>query len=106
MDAAIAARLNRLVQMTQMHQQDAEMERDTVKELISDISHQIRTPLSNIMLYAGLLKEQLPGQEAGQLADRIIKQSDKLDFFMKELIKSSYAEQKMITVRPQRIYGY
>ncbi len=103
MDAAIAARLNRLVQMTQMHQQDAEMDRDTVKELISDISHQIRTPLSNIMLYAGLLKEQLSGQEAGQLADRIIKQSDKLDFFMKELIKSSYAEQKMITVRPQRI---
>ncbi len=41
MDAAVVVRLNRMVQITKMHQKDAEKERDTVKALISDISHQV-----------------------------------------------------------------
>ncbi len=103
MDAAVAARLNRMVQITKTHQKDAEKERDTVKALISDISHQVRTPLTNIMLYTGLLKEQPLCSDALHLADKLQKQSDKLDFFMKELVKSAYTEQEMIAVRPCRV---
>ena len=54
MDAAVTERLNRVVRISRMHQEKAERERDTIKSLISDISHQVRTPLSGIMLYAGL----------------------------------------------------
>ena len=59
MDSAISERLNRIVEMTGLQKEKAEEERDTVKSLISDLSHQIRTPLANITLYTGLLKEEL-----------------------------------------------
>lgn len=103
MDAAVVERLNRVVQISGMNQGKAERERDTIKSLISDISHQVRTPLTNIMLYVGLLKEQELDGDSMLLVDKIQKQSDKLDFFMKELIKSSYAEQEMISIHPEMI---
>lgn len=38
-------------------------EKDTIKELISDISHQTKTPIANILLYGQLLQEQpLPAE--------------------------------------------
>lgn len=103
MDAAVTERLNRIVQTAGMNQGKAEQERDIIKSLISDISHQVRTPLANIMLYAGLLQEQDLDSSALRLAGKIIKQSDKLDFFMKELVKSSYAESEMISIHPEMI---
>lgn len=103
MDAAITQRLNRLLQIAEMHKKQAETERDTIKALISDISHQIRTPLSNIMLYIELLKEQTLEKNIEGLADKIQKNSEKLDFFMKELIHSSYVEQEMIVLHPQMV---
>lgn len=103
MDAAITQRLNRLLQIAGMHKEQAELERDTIKALISDISHQVRTPLSNIMLYIELLREQALEKDIEVLADKIQKNSEKLDFFMKELVKSSYVEQEMILVHPQMV---
>lgn len=103
MDAAITQRLNRLLQIAGMHKEQAELERDTIKALISDISHQVRTPLSNIMLYIELLREQALEKNIEGLADKIQKNSEKLDFFMKELVKSSYVEQEMILVHPKMV---
>lgn len=101
MDAAIVERLNRVVQISGMNQEKAEKERDTIKSLISDVSHQVRTPLTNIMLYVGLLQEQDLDENTMLLIEKIQKQSIKLDFFMKELVKSSYAEQEIISIHPE-----
>ena len=103
LDAAITERLNRIVQISSMQKSNAEEERDVVKSLISDISHQVRTPLSNIMLYVGLLKEANLDDKALALADKIESNSEKLEFFMKELIKTSYTEQEIITIYPQKL---
>ena len=101
MDTAVTERLNRVVQISRMNQGKAEKERDIIKSLISDISHQVRTPLTNIMLYVGLLKEQDLDNDTMLLVDKIGKQSEKLEFFMKELVRSSYAEQEMISIYPK-----
>lgn len=100
MDSAISERLNRIVEMTGLQKEKAEEERDTVKSLISDLSHQIRTPLANITLYTGLLKEELAEEKVLRLADKIEKNAEKLEFYMRELIRSSYAEQQLISVNP------
>lgn len=100
-DAAVVERLNRVVQIAEMNQGNAEREKELMQSFISDISHQIRTPLANIMLYVGLLQEQNVEQDTRLLIDKIQKQSDKLDFFMKELVQSSYAEQAMIALHPE-----
>ncbi|MDO4322205.1 MAG: HAMP domain-containing sensor histidine kinase [Lachnospiraceae bacterium] len=115
LDDAIRDRLNRVVQISGMQRDEAQKERDAVKSLISDISHQVRTPLSNILLYSELLEETLQSScahispaakdlsAAGQMAAKIRQQSEKLDFFIRELTRSSYAEQEMISITPQQV---
>ena len=102
LDSAISERLNRIVEISNRQKEAAEQERDTIKSLLSNISHQIRGPLANITLYAGLLKEECEGSSF-RLADKIEKNAEKLEFFMKELLKSSYAEQEMISVNPENV---
>ena len=101
MDSAIADRLNKLLRSSSMGKERAYQDRDRIKSLISDISHQIRTPLSNIMLYTGLLQEKKLDGQSRMLADQIQGQAEKLDFFMKELIRSSSMETDMIVVSPR-----
>lgn len=101
MDSAITERLSRIVEISRLQKQVAEEERDVVKSLITNISHQIRTPLANITLYTGLLKERINDSESTRLADKIENNAGKLNFFMKELLKSSYAEQEIIAVSPK-----
>ena len=103
LDAAVTERLNRVIQIQKMDKGRAEKERDSVKSLISDISHQVRTPLSNIMLYTQLLNEKELDKDVSYLIGKIRKQSDKLDFFIKELVKSSYMEQEIINVSKEMI---
>ena len=103
LDSAISERLNRIVEISNMQKEVAEQERDTIQSLLSNISHQIRTPLANITLYAGLLKEEVNESTSFRLADKIEKNAEKLEFFMKELLKSSYAEQEIISVNPKII---
>lgn len=98
--SAIDERLERLAYISQDRKEKAANERDAIKSLVSDISHQVRTPLSNIMLYSGLLYERDLDIETRLLASKIHKQAGKLDFFMKELVKSSYTSKQMVTLHP------
>ena len=43
LDSAISERLNRIVEISNMQKEVAEQERNTIKSLLSNISHQIRT---------------------------------------------------------------
>lgn len=101
MDSAIADRLNKLLRSSSTGKERAYQDRDRIKSLISDISHQIRTPLSNIMLYTGLLQEKKLDGQSRMLSDQIQEQAEKLDFFMKELVRLSYMETDMIVVSPR-----
>lgn len=103
LDSAISDRLNRIMKISRMQKEIAEKERDTVKSLITNINHQIKTPLANITLYTGLLKEQINDAKSMRLAGKIENNAMKLSFFMKELLKSSYAEQEIISVSPKII---
>ena len=103
LNSAISERLNRIVEISSMQKEVAEQERDIIKSLLSNISHQIRTPLANITLYAGLLKDELSESSSFRLADKIEKNAEKLEFSMKELLKSPYAEQEIISVNPKII---
>ncbi len=103
LDSAISERLNRIVEISRMQKEVAEQERDIIKSLLSNISHQIRTPLANITLYAGLLEDELSESSSFRLADKIEKNAEKLEFFINELLKSSYAEQEIICVNPKII---
>lgn len=101
MDAAVSERLRRILEIAGMHKEKGWKERDVVQSLISDITHQVRTPLTNIMLYTGFLQEKEKDGETAVLIDKISQASFKLDFFMRQLVKSSYAEREIIALSPK-----
>lgn len=77
-------------------------ERNRIKALVADISHQTRTPVANILLYAQLLEEQPNlSPEARNLAIHITSQSEKLGFLVQALVKTSCLETGIITVFPR-----
>lgn len=77
-----------------------ELERQKLKELVSDISHQTKTPISNILLYTQLLQEQSLDGQTRQLVDEIQKQSEKLEFLIQSLVKTSRLETGTFQLSP------
>lgn len=101
MDAAIVDRVKKIMERVSIRQERAEEERDAVKQLISDIAHQVRTPLSNITLYSELLEESLENEHDKKLARIVSQNAETLTFHLEELLKASYAEQEMFVVHPE-----
>lgn len=75
-------------------------EKDGIKTLIADISHQTKTPISNILLYSQLLKE-IPDLADNEIVSQIEKQTEKLSFLISSLIKTSRLENGIINVNPK-----
>ena len=82
----------RFLMASKLSNEKIEEERKNIKELVSDISHQTKTPLANIMLYSQLLQEQNLGEESQKLVTEIIQQSQKLEFLIQSLVKTSRLE--------------
>lgn len=78
-----------------------EEERSNIKEMVSDISHQVKTPLSNILLYSKLLEEQELSEESQAMVKEITKQSEKLDFLIQSLVKTSRLETGTFQLTPK-----
>ena len=56
--SSLASKLNRFLIISNSSRKNIDEERTKIKELVSDISHQTKTPIANILLYAQLLQEQ------------------------------------------------
>lgn len=82
----------RYLTSSKLSSQKTEEERKKLKELVSDISHQTKTPLSNILLYTQLLEEQPLDEQSRMLVKEIRSQSEKLEFLIKSLVKTSRLE--------------
>lgn len=80
--------------------QNLEKERSKIKALISDISHQIKTPISNLLLYSELLLEMQLPKEGICAAEMITKYTEKMKFLIDALIKMSRLESGVIAVNP------
>ena len=85
---------------SKMSLQRTQMEREKMKTLVSDISHQTKTPLSNILLYAQLLQERTEHTEEQELAKQIVTQTEKLEFLIQSLVKMSRLETEVLEVIP------
>lgn len=77
-------------------------EQERIKRLISDISHQTKTPLANILLYSQILQEKEKDSELAPIVKNIREQSEKLDFLIRNLVKASRLESDVLALKPKR----
>ncbi len=97
----IESKMVRFIEQSQLRREQIEGEREHVRSLISDISHQTKTPLANVALYTQLLAEQDLTEEQTKLAEQIYASSDKLTFLIQSLVKTSRLESGIIRIEPK-----
>lgn len=81
--------------------QNVEVEKERIKTLIADISHQTKTPISNLLLYSELLLEENLPEDVSTSAEVIHNQSEKLRFLIDSLVKLSRLENGILTLSPR-----
>lgn len=104
LDSAITERLNQFLSIRQEQTDQSQKERDILKTYLSDISHQTKTPLANIVLYSELLLEQKGlDEKSRKIAGKIASQAEHLNFLVKTLAKASYQELGMIAIHKEEV---
>ena len=92
-------RLVRLYEVMQESKNSVASERADLQELISDISHQVKTPIANLkMINSTLLENEVPVQKQKEFLTAQATQLDKLDFLMQAMIKTSRLETGVISL--------
>ena len=105
--ARINHRLTRLYQIMQGNSRKVEEERQELQTLVSDISHQVKTPVINLkMVTDTLLTRPVTEAERIDFIKGVRSQTDKLDFLFQALVKTSRLETGVIRLekKPGRIY--
>lgn len=92
-------RLGRLYEVMNENRRNVARERADLQELISDISHQVKTPIANIkMINSTLMNQEVPLHKQKEFLSASASQLDKLDFLMQAMIKTSRLETGVISL--------
>lgn len=100
--SSLESKWYRYLTSSKLSEHKINLEKEKIKELVSDISHQTKTPLTNINLYSQLLLEQNLDDESKYLANEIHKQTQKLNFLIQSLVKTSRLETGTFQLIPQK----
>jgi len=105
-DSRLSKLAHKAARITEMYVSDAALaqaEKATVQSLIADMSHQIKTPLAGVGMYASLLLEGgLTADEQHAFLSRIRTGADRLQWMMDGLIKLSRLETGAIQLQPAK----
>ena len=97
----LISKANRIVDMCVSEVTQTKEEKETIQGFISDMSHQMKTPLAGISMYADLLLGgDLSADEQREFLSRMKSSTDKLQWIMDSLIKMSRLEVGAITLSP------
>ena len=98
--SALEGRLARFLRGSAAARRTVETEQAAVKTLIADISHQTRTPIANLLLYASLLSESELDPRQREQVNALSAQAEKLSFLIKALVKASRLEAGIVAPAP------
>lgn len=91
--AKINHRLIHLYEIMQKNNNRIDAEKKALQELISDISHQVKNPITSLkMVNSTLLEQDVPREKQKSFLISINDQLNKLDFLMQSMIKTSRLE--------------
>lgn len=99
--AKVQDRLMQYYDIMREERLQSQRDKQTLQSLVSDISHQVKTPIANVKLYAGILNRQdIPAEKRTQFSDSMEAQINKLDFLMQSLVKMSRLETGTFILNP------
>ena len=103
----IETKWNRFLSSSSLARKNIEKEKANLQSLVSDISHQTKTPVANMKLYAELLEEGIARENPDReqmlfMAGEMKKQAERLEFLMQALTKMSRLETNLVTVQPEK----
>ena len=88
-------------QIFRKKEEDSLREKERIKGLISDISHQTRTPIANINLYMELLEEEELSQNGQEFLRKVQDQMEKIQFLMQSMVKMSRLEAGILQIHKE-----
>ena len=100
--SATESRLAKYLGASEISARKTVEEKDRIKTLIADISHQTKTPLANILLYTELLQEREKTAEGRENLDLLAEQARKLQFLIDSLVKLSRLETGILVLKPEK----
>lgn len=99
--SAVESRFAHYLAANAVTSQNLQEEKDKIKTLIADISHQTKTPVANILLYTQLLAEQDLSPEGRNCAAALEEQVEKLRTLVDALVKTSRLEVGILALHPK-----
>lgn len=96
--SALADKAKRIQETLETELSYASGEKEQVKQLISNMSHQLKTPLANVQMYDELLQsEHFPYEKQQEFLNKMHIQISKIDWLLQSLFKMTKLEQNVIT---------
>lgn len=97
--AKVQGKLLQYYDRMQEGKRQSEQDKQTIQELVSDISHQVKTPIANIQMFTNILQQhKLSEEKRAEFLGTMALQINKLDFLLQSLIKMSRLETGTFTL--------
>ena len=95
-----------LLKMTNVLKEKVELlnkEKIFLNDIISDISHQLKTPMTSLIILNDLMYDDLPKETKVEFLDKIKSQISRMEWLIKSMLKLSKVEAKVINFENKKI---
>jgi len=101
-ESKMVSQLRQILDASASKEKQAVKERNQVAELLSDLSHQLKTPLANIRMNMEILEdEELDAEKRREFQRHTAAQAEKMQWLMQSLLKASRLENGMIAFQAE-----
>lgn len=100
--SSLENRLARYLSASTLSARSLQAQRDEIAALVSDISHQTKTPVANLRLYTQLLEEEPLTPRGRDCAAALESQGEKLQNLVDALVKASRLETGILALYPEQ----
>lgn len=94
--SALVSKIRQIQDTLENRAQSADNEKEQVKSLVSNMSHQLKTPLANLSLYTEILSQgEITSEQKAEFANKMQRQIEKLNWIVESLSKMVKLEQNI-----------
>lgn len=100
--SSVETKFSRFLSAAVVSEGNLQTEKEKIKTLIADISHQTRTPMANMRLYTQLLEEEPLGEQGRFCVEALDMNTEKLQNLIEALVKTSRMETGILVLHPEQ----